>query len=226
MKARGVAAHLTADGLRTPCVVENVSLGGVFLRTDRLLALGTQVLLHLVRPGWKKSLAVLALVSTRHDPLEAQLDHTLPGLGLQFVGLTGTSEQRLKDLLEGLGLPVEEVTTVPPPPPPAPARAAPAARPVAAGLARPSAPPAPPAQAGLARPLPPPAAAPQRPSRPPVAEADGGANALLMMQIKGLLAQLDEAHKELARRDLQIEELREELESAYEKLAGQSPGGS
>src|SRR5689334_17417765 len=97
VRAQGLAAHLSTDHGRTQCVVENISLGGMFVRTDRLEQVGTGVAVLLVKPGWKKQLALKARVTSRVDGIGAHATR-IPGLGLQFTGLDGDSHERLRSL--------------------------------------------------------------------------------------------------------------------------------
>ena len=65
MRAQGLAAHLRTEQGRTGCQVENISLGGMFVRTDRLAEVGTDLFVDMVRPGWKRQLTLAAQSSAR-----------------------------------------------------------------------------------------------------------------------------------------------------------------
>src|SRR5205807_5086376 len=108
VRARGVAAHLRTQRGRNACQVENVSLGGLFVRTDRLEEVGAEILVDLVRPGWKRQLTLAARVTSRVDSLEGRLSKRMPGLGMQFVRLDDKQHDRLRQLLRELGAPEEE----------------------------------------------------------------------------------------------------------------------
>lgn len=43
VRARGIAAHLRGPLGRSACQVENISIGGLFVRTDQVLDVGTQL---------------------------------------------------------------------------------------------------------------------------------------------------------------------------------------
>ena len=105
IRARGLAVHVSANGRRHPCVVENISIGGLFIRTDSLLDLNTDLRVDLVRPGWKKALQLGARVVSRTDPVAAHVSKVAPGMGVQFFGLRGEQRDRLEQLLVELGLP-------------------------------------------------------------------------------------------------------------------------
>jgi Tfp pilus assembly protein PilZ len=117
VRAKGVAAHLRTEQGRTPCVVENVSAGGLFVRTDRLEEVGAEIFVDLVKPGWKRALTLNAKVTSRIDAIDGRLARRPPGMGLQFVRIDDKQFARLRSLLreqgapdpgEGVTLPEEE----------------------------------------------------------------------------------------------------------------------
>jgi hypothetical protein len=219
VRATGIAAHVRGPADRFPCVVENISSGGLFVRTDRLLDVGVQLEIDLVRPGWKRPLSFFARVTSRIDPLAGRYAHRTPGMGMQFFGkMDEEVRTRLHSVLHELGAPD-----------PAP-EAAEAVEllddePGEELLLEPdlplwqqvqqleleerSEPPAvePPA-------VEPPAAEPPR--RPPPAPSDVDR---LMLQIRGLIFELSEAQQKLSQRDAELTQLRSELETARAALA-------
>src|SRR5438128_5230067 len=104
VRARGMAVHVSVGGKRHPCVVDNISIGGLFVRTDSLLEVGTEVRIDLVRPGWKKALQLDARIVTRTDATAANAAKKAPGMGVQFTGVRGEQRERLQKLLVELGL--------------------------------------------------------------------------------------------------------------------------
>src|ERR671938_819822 len=92
VRAHGLAAHLSTERGRMQCVVENISLGGMFVRTDRLEHVGTGVAVLLVKPGWKKQLSLTARITSRIDAIAGKA--RVPGLGLQFTALDGDAHDR------------------------------------------------------------------------------------------------------------------------------------
>ncbi len=209
VRAQGLAAHLRTDHGRTQCVVENISLGGMFVRTDRLEQVGTDVAILLVKPGWKKQLGLTGRITSRIDGLAGQVKR-VPGMGLQFTAIDGDSHERLRLLLRELGAPDEQAeVTVPddsveaelraldPRPPPLPAAAA--AR-SAAGKA----------QDGATK---------------LSGEQLAVENARLKVQLRGLVMQLSDAQQHMAEREAEIERLREELENVREALQRALRGG-
>ena len=205
MRAQGLAAHLRTDTGRMQCLVENISLGGMFVRTDKLEQVGTDVAVLLVKPGWKKQLTLTARITSRIDGLAGQVKR-IPGMGLQFTAMDGDCHERLRSLLRQLGAPDEQAGVVVEddsvevelraldPSPPAPAPRAPAAAEARAGTV-------------------------------PTARSDGAKpadlaleNARLKVQLKGLVMQLSDVQQLMVEREAQIERLREELENARAAL--------
>src|SRR4051812_49184647 len=109
VRARGVAAHLRTEHGRTACQVENVSMGGIFVRTDRLEEVGAEIFVDLVSPGWKKQLSLSARITTRIDALDSRISKRMPGMGLQFIQLDDKQHDRLASLLRELGAPEEDL---------------------------------------------------------------------------------------------------------------------
>ena len=107
VRARGLAAHLRMPAGRVACQVENISLGGMFVRTDRLAEVGTDLFVDMVRPGWKRQLTLAARVSSRVDAIDGKLSRRMPGMGLMFVQIDQKQHERLTVLLRELGAPAE-----------------------------------------------------------------------------------------------------------------------
>lgn len=106
-RARGVAAHLQTQAGLISCSVENISVGGVFVRTTRLLPLGHMVELALVRPGMKHMLMLRGRVASNLET------HAVVGMGIEFVAPEGEDAETLSALLKELGVPEEPVPTGP-----------------------------------------------------------------------------------------------------------------
>ena len=109
IRARGVAAHLRTKQGRTACQVENVSMGGVFVRTDCLEEVGTEITVDLVKPGWKRQLTLTARVTSRVDAIDGRLSKRMPGMGLQLLRLDDKQRGRLLGLLRELGATEEDL---------------------------------------------------------------------------------------------------------------------
>ena len=184
VRARGLAAHLRTGVGRAPCLVENISLGGLFVRTDQLEEVGTEVGIELVRPGWKRALDLEALVTSRVEPIASASEKKGPGMGLQFVRVGDNQFDRLRLLLRDLG--AGEGANTP-----------------ADGTGLPDQ-PLDPAQFG--------GAAARAASAPDFESHAPDEVRKLMIQIKGLVMQLAETQEQVRARDLQIERLQEELD--------------
>ncbi len=234
VRAPGMAAHLRTERGRAGCQVENVSLGGLFVRTDRLEEVGTEIFVDIVRPGWKRQLTVAARVTSRVDAGEGRLTKQIPGMGLQFLQLDEKQHQRLRSLLRELGAPDDnaEVTLaedsaeqelraleLPPDeaeqpldPQPQPVETPPSMveDAIAGALLEANLPAPGPVELDPEPPRP-------RSSAPPPA-ASGDETARLRMQLRGLVMQLSDSQQQLAQRDAEIERLREELETTRSAL--------
>ena len=232
VRARGVAAHLRTVHGRNACQVENVSLGGLFVRTDRLEEVGEEIFVDLVRPGWKRQLTLAARITSRFDALDGRLSQRMPGMGLQFLRLDDKQHDRLRQLLRELGAPEEEpeitlpdeeaeeelraldldvpASAEPLDPQPQPAwqqvqmAAASVEEAISSALHDANLPP--PAPVVLER--------PQADKKEDLATI----NARLTMQIRGLVMQLSDAQTQLSERDLVIKRLKDELETARSAL--------
>jgi type IV pilus assembly protein PilZ len=238
VRARNVGAQLLTAHGRISAQLENISRGGAFVRTERPLEVGSDVLVELTRPGLRRALTLAARVTSRIDATEGRLSRRMPGMGMQFVSLDARQSERLSELMHDLGAPNDDaevtladdateqelqalvlddspVPLVPDAPAPAPA---------------PSRPPPPPVRGGVKFELPrhladdiasvlgdasPEPRKTQPPPPPePQSEAEETQAQRLMVQIRGLVMQLADAQQALSQRDLEVERMREELENA------------
>ena len=224
--AQGLAAHLRSGRGRTVCVVENISLGGLFVRTDQLEEVGTDVSLDLVKPGWKKQLTLTARITSCVDALEQGSSRRSPGLGMQFTQVDEVRHERLVSLLRELGAPDEQAEiTIPDDAveaelraldaggPPVPVRAVwQQVQMVEAAI-----------ESALEdTTLPPPSPLPLEPTLPRRVTPAGdlaAENARLHLQLRGLVMQLSDAQQLVVDRGAEIERLREELETVRTALA-------
>jgi Tfp pilus assembly protein PilZ len=235
VRAPSMAAHLRSQRGRTPCLVENISMGGLFVRTDQLEDVGTEIAVDLVKPGWKKQLSLSARVTSRVDALDGRVSKRMPGMGLQFIQLETAQHDRLRALMVELGAPDEEAElTLPDDALEAELRAlgsdsgaatSPGPRPVA----KTSQPQAPwehvqlmedaigSAGDGLRAPAPLPLA-PALPRAAQPLEISDVEVTLLKTQLRGLVMQLSDVQQQLADRDAEIGRLREQLDGARAAL--------
>lgn len=104
VEARGVNAHVDADEELDDCQIENISVGGLFLRTSTPMPLGMPVRVDLVKPGLKTSLQVTGKVVSVVTDAESERQDIPPGVGIEFDALSLDTEKRLHALLRDLGL--------------------------------------------------------------------------------------------------------------------------
>ena len=223
VRASGIVAHLRGPTGRYPCHVENISVSGLFVRTDRVLDVGTQLEADLVRPGWKRGLSFFVRVTSRIDPLAGRFAKVTPGMGLQFFGkMDEAQRERLLALLRELGAPEPAPESVTldssemdlPPLELDDEMPIETETPLWRQVTMVS-------DANDAQPLeadtfksrraaapPPPLPTPPQPQAAPTAEAR------LMLQIRGLLMELSNAQQLLTQRELEIERLKTELAAA------------
>jgi PilZ domain len=100
VRVRSVAASVRAPGVleethRVYCPVETLSMGGMFVRTDRLLKVGTLLQISLGKRGWQKPLELRGLVSNLQERSAAEVS----GMGVRFVGLSPAQQESLKELV-------------------------------------------------------------------------------------------------------------------------------
>jgi uncharacterized protein (TIGR02266 family) len=232
VRPRGVVAHVRGPTAAFACQVENLSAGGLFLRTEQQLAQGTALQIDLVKPGGRKPLHLTGLVAGVITPEEAASARFIPGLGVQFTEIEADEADRLEELLTALG--IERVQAVvapelrrtspgreevpwpspgaaPRPPPAKGASGDPEAilRDISEALEAEEAP--------LATSKP---ALPPQPAAPPIptAEPQQSEVARLMTQIRGLLFQLADAQSQLRQREAEIQDLRAQLDDAREQI--------
>ena len=233
VRPRGVVAHVRGPSAAFACQVENLSAGGLFLRTEQQLPQGTSLQIELVKPGGRKPLHLAGLVAGVITPEEAASARFIPGLGVQFTEIEADEADRLEELLTVLG--IERVQAVVAPelrrtnpgrtgreevPWAPPASRAPAARgatgdpeailrDISEALEAEEAPLA------TSKPaLPPQPAAPP----PPNTEPHQSDASRLMTQIRGLLFQLADVQARLRQREAEVQDLRAQLDDAREQI--------
>ena len=111
VQARNVSAHLNVTDKSSPCVIQNISAGGVFIETREALPVGMPVAVNLARPGWTQVLKVTGRVVWALAEKTATRKGTVPGMRIKFDPLSKEISSRLQELLRDLGAPVG-----PPPP--------------------------------------------------------------------------------------------------------------
>src|SRR5882724_9456486 len=176
-RVSGIAAHVREGAAAFPCQLEELAADGAFLRTDRLIEVGTTLEVDLVKPGARKPLHLRAVV-LRTVPGH---DGHQPGLDVEFRLVPRDDFQRLVTWGEEMKTRATK----------APAHGH-AAVPAAAVL-------------------------PVAPTDP-VQEDAGDERSELMLQIKGLLLEMDDLRDRLQLRDIEVDDLRRQLFTAEQLL--------
>ncbi len=229
VRPRGVVAHVRAPTSAFACQVENLSAGGLFLRTEQQLPRGTSLQIDLVKPGGRKGLRVAGVVAGAISPEEAATARFIPGLGVQFTEVAADEADRLEALLAALGVDPRQAVVAPElrglekPVATGSGGAGPASnrgghltvdperilRDISEALDAEEAPLA------TAKPaLPPQPAGPL----PPAADPQLSEPARLMTQIRALLFELADAQQRLKQREAEIQDLRAQLDDARAQI--------
>ncbi len=112
IKASGVSGHLKRDQLiELGLAIENISMGGVFVRTHEPMAVGSLVALEITRAGSKKSALFSGKVVAAIGAREAKGNS--PGMGIAFEALTPEQRAYLDALLAQLEVPGVAATSAP-----------------------------------------------------------------------------------------------------------------
>lgn len=105
-RAKAVATHVRGgDKSPTAMQVDNISLGGVFVRTGDALPVGTPVILEMVRAGLKRAIELTGRVVNVITPEQAAASSRLPGMGVHFDPLSKDVEDRLAELIRAMSGP-------------------------------------------------------------------------------------------------------------------------
>ena len=212
VRAKGVdGSYQAGDQTALGLLIENISQGGLFVRTLEPLPLGTPLLLELARPPHRTPIRVKGRVVSAVDTAEAKKRRTTPGMGIRFDPLPDATSEQLLEMLARLALSKPDADGVQMVE--APERTAfdfgfssleqfadqeswvvPGAKPPTAPAPKP----------------PPREVAPPLGRGVPAAVAVGDA-ARLMVQVRGILQQLGEVQAELDARNREIVELKAEV---------------
>lgn len=105
VQARNVSAHLNVTDRSSPCVIQNISAGGVFIVTREALPVGMPVAVNLAKPGWAQALSLTGRVVWALAEKTAQKKGTVPGMRIKFDPLPKGTAAQLSELLSSLGAP-------------------------------------------------------------------------------------------------------------------------
>jgi len=101
--AKGVAARIDANERLGTCNIENISVGGVFIRTPTAMPIGMPVRVDLTKRG-VASLQLSGRVVSVVSEAEAKRQDIVPGVGIEFDAMPHATEKQLHALLRELGL--------------------------------------------------------------------------------------------------------------------------
>lgn len=79
-------------------VSQDISTGGIFVVTDRLLPLGTKILVEFIIPPHDRKIKICGEVRWLRE--SNNKSDTDPGMGLQFVDLSEEDRQALESFIE------------------------------------------------------------------------------------------------------------------------------
>lgn len=96
LRVNGVAAHVRSGSVAFSCEVEELSAGGAFFRTDKLLPDGSDLQVDLVKPGARKVLHLAGQVKRVFATGSGQR----PGLEVEFSPMSGADSGRLTQWLD------------------------------------------------------------------------------------------------------------------------------
>jgi|CXWL01.1.fsa_nt_gi Tfp pilus assembly protein PilZ len=103
VQARNVSAHLNVASQSSPCTIQNISAGGLFIQTAEALPVGMPVAVNLARPGWTKVLQLTGRVVWAMAERTAAKKGTVPGMRIKFDPLPADNARQLMVLLTDLG---------------------------------------------------------------------------------------------------------------------------
>ncbi len=103
--AEDVSAHLNVADKSSPCTIQNISAGGLFIETRDALPVGMPVAINLARPGWSRVLRLTGRVVWAMAGRTAARKGTVPGMRIRFDPLPRDAAEELIRLLKDLGAP-------------------------------------------------------------------------------------------------------------------------
>lgn len=100
VKPKQLASRLAAgSALHIGLPVDNISMGGLYVRCLQPLPPGTRVSLELTRPGSPRPIPVMGRVVSALSPQQAEGRHIAPGMGIAFDELPPHIEVRIEGVV-------------------------------------------------------------------------------------------------------------------------------
>jgi len=100
VEGKGLTAQIDADD----CNIENISVGGLFIRTTTPMPLGMPVRVDLTKPGFESSVQVSGRVVSVVTAADSERLDSPPGNGIELDPMPLATEKQLHALLRELGL--------------------------------------------------------------------------------------------------------------------------
>jgi hypothetical protein len=102
--AKNVAAHVNFADRSSPCLIQDISAGGMLVESDEPLPAGIPVAVNLARPGWTRVLRLPGRVVWALAPKAAAKKGRAPGMRIRFDPLDLDAAEMLLELLHELGI--------------------------------------------------------------------------------------------------------------------------
>lgn len=103
VSAPRLAATVRLGEQGTACLLQDISRGGLSLRTEKPFAVGMLLSMALLRPGWKQPLQLSGRVVAASPRASGRGGAVGTTVGVAFEGLTPPALERLQALLAELG---------------------------------------------------------------------------------------------------------------------------
>jgi hypothetical protein len=104
VEAKQVTGQVKTNDRAAPCNIENISAGGLFIRTATPMPIGLPVIVDMSGPGIEDGLRASGRVVSVISTAEAAQHGCASGVGIEFDPLPGPTERKLHVLLRELGL--------------------------------------------------------------------------------------------------------------------------
>lgn len=101
--AKNVSAHVNVADQSSPCEIQDISAGGMFIATQETLPVGMPVAVNLAQPGWSRALKLAGRVVWAMAERTAQRKGGVPGMRVKFDPLPREAAEQLQGLLSALG---------------------------------------------------------------------------------------------------------------------------
>lgn len=101
-RAKGLSVRLESGASKTMCAIEDISAGGIFVRSKLLFPVGTAVTLEIILPAARQPLRIAGMVANQVSPEDAARLRRVAGMGIQFENLPEATARRLQETVAAL----------------------------------------------------------------------------------------------------------------------------